>query len=196
MPEHQHDYLRRGRKVWLPGGLMCIFGDKSADRLCHWISSEGITCSYWLVFTSNCVRTQPQQEISDNRWRIDSLQKMGKVDVLNPDREEITSNVFKTLKNQVNRLSVTRGSCPDALQRAGITQKGKMKARRDLATLKAGPDKIVPRVKRDNGDRTELCQYLVPFGQMILIRKGYHTTKPVTIGLDSLHYTFFCCKNQ
>ena len=114
---------------------------------------------------------------------------MGKVDVLNPDREEITSNVFKTLKNQVNGLSATRGSYPDALQRAGITWKGKRKARRDLATLKAGPDKIVPRVQWDDGDRTELCHYLVPLGQMILIRKGYHTTKTVTIGL-SLHYIF------
>ena len=47
--ECQSDYLQRGRKVLLPGGLWCTFGNKSADRPRHWISSEGITHSHWPV---------------------------------------------------------------------------------------------------------------------------------------------------
>ena len=39
--ECQSDYLQRGRKVLLPGGLWCTFGIKSPDRPHHWISSGG-----------------------------------------------------------------------------------------------------------------------------------------------------------
>ena len=39
---------------------------------------------------------------------------------------------------------MTIGPYPDALQRAGITREEKMKAQRDLATLKARPDEIDP----------------------------------------------------
>ena len=38
----------------------------------------------------------------------------------------------------------TIGPYPDALHRALITREEKTKAQRDLATLKAGPDKIDP----------------------------------------------------
>ena len=69
---------------------------------------------------------------------------MGEVNVLNPDREEITSNVVKPLRDQVNRFVATIGPYPDALQWAGITWNEKTKAQRDPATLKAGPDEIDP----------------------------------------------------
>ena len=39
--ECQSDYLQRGRKVLLPGGLWCTFGIKSPDRPHHWISAGG-----------------------------------------------------------------------------------------------------------------------------------------------------------
>ena len=68
--ECQSGYLQRGRKVLLPGGLWCTFGNKSADRPCHWMSSEGITHSHWLVSASNRVRTQPQHKITNNRWEL------------------------------------------------------------------------------------------------------------------------------
>ena len=69
---------------------------------------------------------------------------MGEVNILNPDREEITSNEVKQLWDQVKRFIVTIGPYPDALQRAEITREEKMKAQRDLATLKARPDEIDP----------------------------------------------------
>ena len=142
--ECQSDYLQRGRKVLLPGGLWCTFGNKSADRPRHWISSERITHSHWPVSASNRVRTQPQHKIPNNRKRLNSLNKVGEVNILNPDREEITSNEVKQLWDQVKRFIVTIGPYPEALQRAGITREEKMKAQRDLATLKARPDEIDP----------------------------------------------------
>ena len=46
--------------------------------------------------------------------------------------------------DQVKRFIVTIGPYPVALKRAGITPEEKRKAQRDLATVKAGPDKIHP----------------------------------------------------
>ena len=128
----------------LPGGLWCTFGIKSPDRPHHWISAGGITHSHWPVSASNHVRTQPQHKIPNNKWRLNSLNKVGEVNILNPDREEITSNEVKPLRDQVKIFFATIGPYPDALQRAGITREEKMKAQRDLATLKAGPDEIDP----------------------------------------------------
>ena len=67
---------------------------------------------------------------------------MGEVNILKPDREEITSNEVKLIRDQVKIFIATIGPYPDALQRAGITQKEKTKAQRDLTTLKARPDEI------------------------------------------------------
>ena len=39
--ESQHGYLQRGRKILLSGRLVCTFGDRSADRLGHWIKLGG-----------------------------------------------------------------------------------------------------------------------------------------------------------
>ena len=105
---------------------------------------EGITHSHWPVSALNCIRTQPQHKIPNNRKRLNSLNKVGEVNILNPDREEITSNEVKQLWDQVKRFIVTIGPYPEALQRAGITREEKMKAQRDLATLKARPDEIDP----------------------------------------------------
>ena len=39
--ECQLDNLQRDRKGSLSGGLVCTFGDRSLDRLGHWIKFEG-----------------------------------------------------------------------------------------------------------------------------------------------------------
>ena len=72
--------------------------------------------------------------------------------------------MVEPLRKQVDRFVTTIEPCPDTLQRVGTTQKKEIKARRNLATLKAELIRI------DNGGKTEL-----------------HMTRPVIIGL-SLHY--------
>ena len=50
---------------------------------------------------------------------------MGEVNILNPDREEITSNEVKPLRDQVKIFIATIGPYPDALHRALITREEK-----------------------------------------------------------------------
>ena len=65
----------------------------------------------------------------------------------------------------------TIGPYPDALHRALITREEKTKAQRDLATLKAGPDKIDPmfNIKGDDENEKETCQPRSRMEQRILI---------------------------
>ena len=93
--------------------------------------------------------------------------------MLNPDREEITSNEVKPLRDQVKIFIATIGPYPDALHRALITREEKTKAQRDLATLKAGPDKIDPmfNIKGDDENEKETCQPRSRMEQRILINE-------------------------
>ena len=136
---------------------MCTFCDKPADRLHHWIGLEGTICSHWLVFALNHVRMQ-QHKISDNIWRLSSLNKIEEVDVLNPGREEIISSVIIPQKSKVNKFIVTIGSCPDTLQRAGMTQEEKMKAKKNLANLKATSDGANPMFYIQGNNKNETYQ--------------------------------------
>ena len=77
-------------------------------------------------------------------------QKGGEVRVFNPDEGEISSKVVEPLRKQVDRFVTTIEPCPDTLQRVGTTQKKEIKARRNLATLKAELIRI------DNGGKIEL----------------------------------------
>ena len=72
--------------------------------------------------------------------------------------------MVEPLQKQVDRFVTTIEPCPDTLQRVGTTQKKEIKARRNLATLKAELIRI------DNRGKTEL-----------------QTTRPVIIGLYLHH---------
>ena len=55
----------------------------------------------------------------------------------------------------------TIGPYPDALHRALITREEKTKAQRDLATLKARPDKIDPIFNRKHAAERLLVTYII-----------------------------------
>lgn len=69
------------------------------------------------MFASNRVITQPQHKIPNNRWRHDSLNKVGEVNVFDPGSKEITYNVIKLLRVQINRYTMTIEPFPGALQK-------------------------------------------------------------------------------
>ena len=124
--ECQLDNLRRDRKGSLSGGLVCTFGDRSKDRLDHWTSLEGIIRSHWPVFTSYHVETQLLHRMSDSRWRLCSLQKIGKVDLPNPKSKEIAYSGAELPKVEMDRFNTTLEPGTNVLQKGNMAWEKKI----------------------------------------------------------------------